>query len=540
MPKPAERNDVLVILAQRGEILSEQNLVEEMKIGGNRVRSFLSRLKDQGYVEGSAKDGWGITSTGREAIGLPGNPQGNPPPPPPPGGTDQTKTPPANPPPSGTVTPITPQDAAADIESLLHRYAFLAGAETKNPNAVQGSIEIIISGDPYDLDWVKQAFAQMNIDLASRNKWVNLWANYLKTNLAGLSPEHKEKVATYLKEEGPETEGGVDVKIDGKSDKGGRDWLIEDGELVRIGGGIGDYTLAEAKEVLALSLMKSRILARQAERAGAKAGGKGGGWDVDLKTGVISKDLENGEYTLSEARIRSQSIQNTLPANTGVDQKPREWYVDDQTGIIHRDPENGDCTLSEARIRSASIQRTLPPPDNGKRQTVYVDEEGRQILVPPGEQPPPRKSRAIKTILVRPDGTEQEIDESKRVIYITQPPSDDKIPITLTDDHGNPIAGIKVPYKTYKEDQQTEREEHRKDEKHKGVMNVIKEVRNQLPAIARAAERALQSRGGVGGPATDIVELACDQCGHLAKVQSGQPEFDCEECHTKNAVSWGK
>ena len=45
MAKEVKQNAVLKVLTEQEEIMGEKDLVKEMKIAGNRVRAFLSRLK---------------------------------------------------------------------------------------------------------------------------------------------------------------------------------------------------------------------------------------------------------------------------------------------------------------------------------------------------------------------------------------------------------------------------------------------------------------------------------------------------------------
>ena len=45
MAKEVKQDAVLTILAQHDGMMSKEDLVKEMKIAGNRVRSFLSKLE---------------------------------------------------------------------------------------------------------------------------------------------------------------------------------------------------------------------------------------------------------------------------------------------------------------------------------------------------------------------------------------------------------------------------------------------------------------------------------------------------------------
>ena len=68
---------------------------------------------------------------------------------------------------------------------------------------------------------------------------------------------------------------------------------------------------------------------------------------------------------------------------TQTDERPKEFYVDPQTAVIIHDAENGEYTLSEARAISQSMQRGST---EGNQKTIqFLNDEGKLIEAPAGQ-----------------------------------------------------------------------------------------------------------------------------------------------------------
>jgi len=63
----------------------------------------------------------------------------------------------------------------------------------------------------------------------------------------------------------------------------------------------------------------------------------------------------------------------------------KEFYVDPETGIIVHDPDNGEYTLSEARTVSQSLQKSKISDHGDPPPGYYVDEGGKLTKLNPGE-----------------------------------------------------------------------------------------------------------------------------------------------------------
>lgn len=115
---------------------------------------------------------------------------------------------------------------------------------------VRGIADVVFGDDPYNLDRVWANLSEMNVAIDLRKQWFKLWQTYLAGSgkPADISPNIQAQL-TPADKRTPEQIKAMEEQ--------GRDWdLIEDDqgllEPERVGGGIGEYTLKEAKEIMAL------------------------------------------------------------------------------------------------------------------------------------------------------------------------------------------------------------------------------------------------------------------------------------------------
>lgn len=101
-------------------------------------------------------------------------------------------------------------------------------------------------GDYRDLTWVWRALGEMAIRQDLKGRWWNAWRSFLKQ---GVPPELRDEVSGI-------TDLGKDEGPPGK--KTGRDYIIVDDEPVRVGEGLGDYGLQDAKDLLAIRALRDR------------------------------------------------------------------------------------------------------------------------------------------------------------------------------------------------------------------------------------------------------------------------------------------
>jgi len=110
--------------------------------------------------------------------------------------------------------------------------------------------DIVWSGDYNDITWVFQALGQADIADDLRNVWVNSWRAKLHK---GIPPELETEL-TRVSKAAVEAEGGV-----APSKPGSRAFIILDDEPVRVGENLGDYSLQDAKDILAIRAVRNRF-----------------------------------------------------------------------------------------------------------------------------------------------------------------------------------------------------------------------------------------------------------------------------------------
>ncbi len=212
----ANQNQVLQALSSEGGVVTTENLATSVGTTQDTIRALCSKLKTKGYVDGSTKEGWTITSDGKEVLER------------------------------GLKIPTTPEDVGADTESKFKYYGKLAGVD---PDRILATTEAILTGDPENLEHVWEVMTQMDIAMPNRRRWFNSWRYYLKQ---GIPAELKEKVLGS-----PDEEKGEALSFSAK--ERGKDYIIVDEEPVRVGAGLGDYGLQDAKDILGIRALRSRF-----------------------------------------------------------------------------------------------------------------------------------------------------------------------------------------------------------------------------------------------------------------------------------------
>jgi len=102
-------------------------------------------------------------------------------------------------------------------------------------------------GDFRDLTWVWSALGEMGIRQDLKGRWWNAWRSFLKQ---GVPPELKDEVSSITDVLGKDE--GSPLK------KTGRDYIIVEDEPVRVGDGLGDYTMQDAKDILSIRALRDR------------------------------------------------------------------------------------------------------------------------------------------------------------------------------------------------------------------------------------------------------------------------------------------
>lgn len=276
----ATYNEILTALASEEGVISTADLAAKVSSTQDTMRANCSQLKKKGFVDGSSKEGWIITTEGREALER------------------------------HEKIPTTPEDVGADTKSKLEYYGKLAGVP---PDLILATSEIILSGDPEDLERVWEAMTQMDVPIPNRRRWFNLWRNYLKQ---GIPPELREKVSGSLEVTGEE---GEEALLAAK-DKG-RDYIIADDVPVFVGHGQGDFGLKDAKDIIGMRALRSRF-APSAQTGVGQAAGAGGTTEKvsEILTALepyINKETSNidtvKEIIADKLALQRQEILSHIP-----------------------------------------------------------------------------------------------------------------------------------------------------------------------------------------------------------------------------------
>jgi len=463
-------NDALKALAGEQEMISTSALAKKAGSTEDTLRKQLSTLKGKGYVDGNSKEGWIITQEGRDSL------------------ERQEKI------------PVTAKDVGADTESKLNYYGQLASV---SPDIILATVELIMSGDPEDLDHVWRCMTEMDVPMAARRRWFNLWRNYLKQ---GIPPTLKEKVVGISEEAGGEEAEGAPVS--GK-DKG-RDYIIADDLPVFVGAGAGDFSLKDAKDLISIRAIRSRF-------AGPRDGGSGQGWSIKDITDLVDK--------INEKRVEGAAA---------------KLYALEQT-------EQG-TVLKEV---TPGTPLNLNPPGGAKPQPMLIiDAEGvvqemkpgLRVGAKPGSGNPP----AQKITLVRQTdkGMVKEEYPAGEVIILNNPaPGGGGIPLTpwpafgldgkpILDSEGKPVFVNLDPMLKMLGFQA---EQRRADERQSMLSGLVKSARENLPDIAAAVKAAVEEAGkeskGTGAQANTPQGYKCGECGTIFTIPNIEFEkVACPKC----------
>lgn len=150
-----------------------------------------------------------------------------------------------------------------------------------------------------------------------------------------------------------------------------------------------DEVLGARKEVLVSKLKKQAATIQNPKRfnvdleTGMISIDEEGGQYTQGEAIMISASIKgkSGQYDAAIALITAakELVSSNQPA---VAQRPKEFLVDPETGAITNDPENGEYTLSEARTISYSIQKGKQPESpQGQKSFLEKMEEMTQGLI---------------------------------------------------------------------------------------------------------------------------------------------------------------
>jgi len=252
------------------------------------VSAQLKRLKEKGLIIGG-KDGWSLTEEGRATLKKP---------PPPRSSMMEQK--------------VMPYDAffAIGIQIGL------------NEERVKLTADMVFQGDYEDLKWVWESLGQQGLRNDVKSIWFNNWRVYVRKPVP---PEIADEVFQTKAEAG--AGGGA-----AQSKPGGRDYIIIDDEPARVGDNIGDYSLADAKDILAIRALRSRFSG--VGQAGTGQGGVAGAGTTEkvseLLTALepyVNKGSDQDmlrELIATQMELQKQDILSRIP-QPGQPSHPRSF-----------------------------------------------------------------------------------------------------------------------------------------------------------------------------------------------------------------------
>ncbi len=452
----ATQNQVLEALISEEQVTSTDDLATKVGTTKDTMRALCSKLKNKGYVDGSTKDGWVITSDGRDAL-------------------ERHET-----------IPTTPEDVGADTKSKLEYYGKLAGV---TPDLILATCEIILTGDPEDLEQVWEAMTQMDVPIGNRRRWFNLYRNYLKQ---GIPPALREKVSGSLETTGEE---GEEIPSSSAKDRA-RDYIIADDMPVFVGHGQGDFSLKDAKDIIGMRTLRHRFTGQ----SGATPQSFG------------AKDILDIIEKINEGRA------GTTPAKSYV-------VTQGEEGAVVQEIEPGQPILLNPQ------GGTKPP------ATYFVDGDGQVRQAQPGEpiviKQQSQSPASAKTLVLRqtPEGIVSEEFEAGKPIIINYPsPSSNGSPVLpfpvfgsdgkpVVDQDGKPVYANLEPTLKWLGFQN---EQKRADERHGALMGLVKTVRENV------------------GDGVAALKAAAAEVRESPKSKSSSPSrsqvYECGSCHTKFTI----
>lgn len=310
--------ELLEALNTKEAAVPTADLATELKASKEGTLKQLTREKGKGNVEGSSQEGWLITDKGRKALE------------------------------KGDIHPsmidegVTPRQ---QFEAIGQRIGI-------KEDRIVLATDIVWSGDYNDVKWVWEALGQADIADDLRGVWVNSWRAKLHKDI----PPELETELTGVSKAAAEAERGA-----APSKRGGRDYIIVDDEPVRVAENLGDYSLQDAKDILALRALRDRFAGAGQGRGGSPPGAAEKVSDVlTALSPYLNKgsDVETLKEILSDKlALQRQEILSHIPQPSQPAQ-PKS-FIEQITGFI-----DAIASLREAGPLLRSILG-IPEPSSG-------------------------------------------------------------------------------------------------------------------------------------------------------------------------------
>ena len=423
--------ELLEALNTKEAAVSTADLATDLKASKEGTLKQLTREKDKGNVEGNSQEGWLITGAGRKALE------------------------------KGEIHPsmidegVTPRQ---QFEAIGQRIGI-------KQDRIVLATDIVWSGDYNDVAWVWQALGQADIADDLRSVWVNSWRAKLHK---GIPPELEVELTRVTKAEAEAGKGAAQSK------PGGREYIIVDDEPVRVGENLGDYSLQDAKDILSIRALRSRLSGVAQAGAGSQPGtaekvsdiltalspylNKEGKADFDMLRELITAQMD----------LQRQDILSKIP-QPGQPAQPKP-FIDQITGFV--------AALSSLKEAGPTIRSILGIPESSGNP-----------------------STAFPVHVAGPDGQ----------------------PIVMD-------LGQVIDWKKFLG------EEKRADERHSALIGLTQTVRENLPdGIQALRAAAAEVKGGIGTTLKESPQAyECGQCHAQFTMPQGvkTDQVGCPKCGT--------
>ena len=268
--------ELLEALNTKEAVVSTADLASELKASKESCLKQLTREKEKGNVDGTSQEGWLITDTGRKALE------------------------------KGEIRPsmldegVTPRQ---QFEAIGRRIGI-------KEDRIALATDMVWSGDYEDVIWVWNALGREGADLADdlRRVWANAWRAKLHK---GIPPELETEL-TGVSKTGAEAEKTATIK------HAGADYIIVGDEPIRVGENLGDYSLQDAKDILAIRALRIRFSGGGQAGAGSQQGAAEKVSDVlSALEPYINKGTDMAvlkEVLADKLELQKQDILNRIPA----------------------------------------------------------------------------------------------------------------------------------------------------------------------------------------------------------------------------------
>jgi len=320
----ANLTQVLEGLNTKEAAVSTTDLAGELKASIEGTRKQLTRLKERGYIDGDSKEGWLITDAGRKALE------------------------------KGEVRPSMVEEGVTPRE----KFEAIARRIGITEDRIALAADIVWSGDYTDVKWVWEALGQADIRDDLRKIWVNSWRAFLQK---GIPPELEVELTGLP----PGAEGGKPGEAV-RPKAPARDYIILDEQPVRVGEGLGDYSLQDAKDILAIRALRGRFAGVAGQAGGQPPGVAEKVSEVLTALGpYINKgsDLDTLKEVISDKlALQRQEILSHIPQSLGQPAQPKSIIeqITDFVGAIGSLKEAGPTLRSILGIPESSSSN--PPP----------------------------------------------------------------------------------------------------------------------------------------------------------------------------------